>query len=154
MTLDIESRIQQLEDRHHILELRATYCFLVDDNKFGELVETCFTADAVCDFRSRQAPRQPLISTGRIEILAFYQDTVASTLSAMSHTVHNHRIHLDGEQGVGDCYFELTARDASSGVPMVGAGRYIDSYRRVGGVWQFARREADIFHIVPLATGW
>jgi hypothetical protein len=34
-------------------ELRATYCFLVDDEKFTELVNDHFTRDARCDFRFR-----------------------------------------------------------------------------------------------------
>lgn len=154
MPSNLESRIQLLEDREHIRELRATYCFLVDDGRFEELVETCFTADAVCDFRNRQGAQEPLVSIGSAQILAFFQNTVAKTLCEMSHTVHNHRIEVTGDHGTGDCYFELTARDASTGVPLVGAGRYIDSYRRIQGNWQFDLRNADIFHIVPLSTGW
>ena len=154
MTLNLESRIQLLEDREQIRELRATYCFLVDDGRFEELVETCFTQDAVCDFRYRQGLPEPLVSSGRAGILAFFRDMVAKTLSDMSHTVQNHRIQIVGEQGAGDCYFELTAMDAASGAAMTGAGRYIDCYRRVQGVWQISERNADIFHIVPLASGW
>lgn len=156
-TADLEARIKILEDREKIMELRANYCFLVDDGKFAELVETCFTKDASCDFRTRQEaaePQEPLISNGRTEILAFFQDVVAKTLRDMSHTLHNHRIDVQGDQASGDCYFELTARNASTGVPMIGTGRYLDRYRREAGVWQFEQRNADISHIVPLSEGW
>jgi ketosteroid isomerase-like protein len=154
MSLSLESRIQLLEDREQIRELRATYCFLVDDGRFEELVESCFTQDAVCDFRYRQGLAEPLVFSGRPGILVFYRDMVAKTLVDMSHTVQNHRIQVNGDQGTGDCYFELTARDASSGAAMTGAGRYLDCYQRVQGVWQIAERNADIFYIVPLASGW
>ena len=37
-----EDRLRALEDREAIRELQATYCFLVDDGRFDELVEFCF----------------------------------------------------------------------------------------------------------------
>ena len=42
----IEQRLRILEDREQIRELAPTYCFLVDDGRFAELVERCFTEDA------------------------------------------------------------------------------------------------------------
>ena len=50
MPEDLEARLRALEDREAIRELRATYCFLVDDGRFDELVDGCFTDDARCDF--------------------------------------------------------------------------------------------------------
>jgi ketosteroid isomerase-like protein len=152
--MDLEQRIQILEDREQLKELGATYCFLVDDDRYVELVNDYFTDDAGCDFRNRLANSEPLVSQGREQILLFFQDVVANTLKDMSHTLHNHRMVIDGDHAFGDCYFELTARDANSSTPMVGAGRYTDEYRRVGDRWQFSQRNADIFYIVPLDQGW
>ena len=152
--MDLEQRIQLLEDREKIKELRATYCFLVDDDQYAELVNDHFTLDAGCDFRSRMAGFDPMVSKGREQVLSFFQETVANLLKDMTHTTHNNRITIDGDRASGDCYFELTAREANSSSPMVGAGRYKDEYQRVGGIWQFSQRNADIFHIVPLNQGW
>lgn len=150
----IHNRLRILEDREMIKELTATYCFLVDDGCYDELVDRYVREDAVCDFRSRGGDLGPFVSKGREEVRAFFKDVVAATLRDMSHTVHNHRIIVDGDRASGECYFELTARDASSGVPIVGAGRYTDRYARVDGEWLFEERRADIFHMVPLANGW
>ena len=92
----LEQRLRALEDRNGIEELRATYCFLVDDGKFDELVERCFTDDARCDFRDARGAIAPLVSTGHTEIRAFFGQVVAALLGDMSHTVHNHRIVVDG----------------------------------------------------------
>lgn len=150
----LERRLQALEDRQRIEELAATYCFLVDDGKFGDLVERCFTDDARCDFRDAQGTIAALVSTGRTEILAFFGQVVASLLHDMRHTVHNHRIEIAGDTARGECYFELTATSARTSEAVVGAGRYLDRYRRIEGAWRFTERVAEIGHMAPLADGW
>jgi hypothetical protein len=155
MAENVRARLCALEDREAIRELRATYCFLVDDGRFDELVDHCFTEDARCDFRSSvEGGLEPILANGREEVRGFFTAVVASLLREMRHTVHNDRIALDGDRASGDCYFELTAIDAASGQPLVGAGRYIDEYRRVEAAWQFAERRAEIDFIAPLAEGW
>ncbi len=154
MDNSIERRLQRLEDRENIRELTATYCFLVDDGRYDDLVDLHFTDDAGCDFRTRSGDLEPFVSKGSEEVRAFFKGVVANMLRDMSHTVHNHRIVVEGDGASGECYFELTARDAASGAPIVGAGRYIDRYRRVENRWRFEQRNADIFHMVALAEGW
>lgn len=152
--MNLEQRIQLLEDKEMIKELRAAYCFLVDDGRYAELVNDNFTVNAGCDFRMRLGDMEPMISQGSDEVLTFFQDVVANILKDMCHTTHNHRISIDGEHASGDCYFELTAREPNSSMPMVGSGRYIDEYQKVHGKWLFSQRNADIFYIVPLNEGW
>jgi len=94
------------------------------------------------------------ISNGREEALSFFRNFVGLLLKDMSHTTHNHRIVVDGDHASGDCYFELTAREANPSVPMVGAGRYFDEFQRVDGERRTRQRKADIFCIAPLSPGW
>lgn len=148
------ARIRALEDREDIRELAATYCFLVDDGRFDELVERCFTDDACCDFRGADGGMPPSVSRGRAELRNFFAVAVPAALGDMAHTTHNHRIALDGDRAAGDCYFELTAIDRASGQAVVGAGRYLDRYRRIAGAWRFEARNARIFYLVPLKEGW
>jgi len=150
----IAARLQRLEDREAIRELQATYCFLVDDGRYEELVERWFTEDARCDFRDTRGVISPLVSSGRGEILAFFTGVVAVLLADMCHTVHNQRIVVDGDAASAECYFELTARHPATGDAVVGAGRYIDRLERAGGGWRFHERVAQIFHMAPLAEGW
>jgi len=150
----INRSLQHLEDREHIRELQATYCYLVDDMRFDELVDQWFTEDARCDFRDAKGAIAPLVSNGRAEIHAFFTQIVAALLHDMCHTVHNERIVVDGDVASGECYFELTATHPATGDAVVGAGRYVDGYRRVNGAWRCAERTAHIFHMAPLAEGW
>ena len=150
----LAKRLQLLEDRAQIEELRATYCFLVDDGRFDELVDEWFTEDAVCDFHAVRGGTLALLAQGRPEVRTFFAQLVAGTLQDMCHTMHNHRIVVDGDDAAGDCYFELTAKDAASAAAIVGAGRYVDRYRRVDGRWRFAQHNAEIFYMAPLAEGW
>jgi len=151
---DLVGRVQRLEDRAAICELQATYCFLVDDGRFDDLVDEWFTPDARCDFRDAKGTISPMVSTGHAEIRAFFTQVVASLLHDMCHTVHNQRILIEGDTASGECYFELTAGHPLTGDAVVGAGRYIDRYQRVDGRWRFAERTALIFHMAPLAEGW
>jgi ketosteroid isomerase-like protein len=150
----VKRRLDALEDREQIQELRASYCFLVDDGRFDELVDTCFTEDAECNFRSANGDVGPFVSKGSEEVRVFFGQVVASLLEDMSHTIHNHRIAIDGDRASGDCYFEVTARDPATGEAVVGAGRYLDRYRRVDERWRFEKREAVLFHMAPLTEGW
>ncbi len=152
--MTIEERIAALEDRDRIRELAATYCFLVDDGRFEELVERCFTEDALCDFRGTGGAMAPMVSRGREEVRNFFSVVVPGLLDRMVHTVHNHRIALAGDRATGDCYFELTAVERANGAEVVGSGRYIDGYRRVAGAWRFESRKAEIFYIAPFKEGW
>jgi ketosteroid isomerase-like protein len=147
-------RLEALEDREEIRELQATYCFLVDDRRFDELVDECFTDDARCDFRDTKGKVGPLVSVGQQEIRAFFKDIVGSLLDEMCHTVHNERIVVDGDVASAECYFELTALHPPTGDGVVGTGRYIDRYRRVNGKWRFAERNARILYMAPFAEGW
>jgi ketosteroid isomerase-like protein len=154
MSDSVEARLRRLEDREAIRELRANYCFLVDDGRFDELVEQRFAEDAACHFRAADGSRDVFQGRGRAELLPFFAGMVAGLLSRMSHTVHNHRISLDGDEASGDCYFELTATEKATGEDVVGAGRYVDRYRRVEGRWLFSERRADLFYIASRARGW
>ena len=149
-----EERLRALEDREAIRELQATYCFLVDDGRFDELVDRHFTSDARCDFRLIESGLEPMVAEGSEQIRAFLKNIVAGLLCDMSHTVHNQRINLDGERASAESYFELTAKEAASGQAVVGGGRYIDRYRRLEDAWRFEERRAEIQHMSPLREGW
>jgi len=151
---ETQTRLQALEDRERLRELQATYCFLVDDRRFDELVDEHFTEDARCDFRDTKGRVGPLVSCGREEIRVFFTNVVGTLLEDMCHTVHNERIVLAGNSASAECYFELTAIHPATGDGVVGAGRYVDRYRRVDGRWRFAERNARILYMAPLAEGW
>ena len=154
MTQHLEDRLQVLEDREAIRELQATYCFLVDDGRFDELVDRPFAKDARCDFRLVESEMDPMVAEGHEPIRFLFTQGVAALLSDMSHTTHNHRIAVEGDHASGKSYFELTAIDATTGEAVMGGGRYIDRYRRQGDAWVFAERRVEIRYMSPLREGW
>jgi hypothetical protein len=149
-----QNRLRELEDREAIRELQATYCFLVDDGRFDDLVDRCFAQDARCDFRLIGSGLDPMVAEGREEIRTFFRGVVAGLLREMSHTVHNQRLTIEGDRASAESYFELTALDAASGEAILGGGRYFDRFRRLADTWQFEERRAEIHHLSPLREGW
>ena len=154
MTRHPEDRLQLLEDREAIRELQATYCFLVDDGRFDELVDHHFARNSRCDFRLVGSDVDPMLAEGHEPIRVFFKQLVGALLRDMSHTTHNQRIVVEGDSASGESYFELTAIDATTGEAVVGGGRYIDRYRRQGDTWVFEERRAEIRHMAPLREGW
>ena len=155
MEENLARRLRMVEDRQQIEELRATYCFLVDDGRFDELVDSCFTEDASCDFRAvRGGGALAVVAKGRDELRKFFSQLVPSMLHDMCHMIHNHRIAIDADRASGDCYFEVTGKSPATGEAIIGAGRYIDRYRRVDNRWRIEQRNAEIFYLAPLADGW
>ena len=154
MAKTADTRLQDLEDREAIRELQASYCFLVDDGRFDELVDQHFAKDGRCDFRLVPSDLDPLVAEGHEQIRAFFKGVVAVLLRDMSHTVHNQRITIEGDRAAAESYFELTATDAATGEAAMGGGRYIDRYRRLDGAWRFEERRAEIRYLSPLREGW
>ncbi len=154
MAPTLEDRIKLIEDREQIRELAATYCFLIDDGRFDELVDRCFTADASCDYRGMRGGLAPIVARGSADIRNFLTAVLPGLLSEMVHTIHNHRITIEGERATGNLYFRMTAVDCATGDDVVAAGRYFDRYRQAGGRWRIETRNARIFFISPLNKGW
>jgi ketosteroid isomerase-like protein len=154
MAKTVEDRLREIEAREAIRELQATYCFLVDDGRFDELVARCFAEDARCDFRLPGSGLDPLVAEGSQEIRSFFEATVAGLLREMSHTTHNQRLAIEGDRASAESYFELTAIDAASGEAVMGGGRYFDRFRRLAEGWQFEERRAEIRYLSPLPAGW
>jgi len=79
MTQHPEDRLQVLEDREAIRELQATYCFLVDDGRFDELVDHHFGKDARCDFHLMRSEVEPMVAEGHEPIRFLFTQAAAAT---------------------------------------------------------------------------
>ncbi|MBI3302700.1 MAG: nuclear transport factor 2 family protein [Deltaproteobacteria bacterium] len=143
MTQDLETRIARIEDRIAISELRAHYCFLIDQGRGREAVDL-FTEDG--EFHGLDSCR------GREELLRFFGETIPQTLPAMWHLVHNEIIHIDGNSATGQCYFEMPC--VLKGESYVCAGHYDDVLVKQEGKWKFKSRKVTFYYLVPLKEGW
>jgi hypothetical protein len=142
--MSLEQRVQRLEDRAAIAELRAAYCYRIDDGDWEGWLDL-FSPDATVDFG--------LLGTykGREELQAFTDRDDASLFSA--HMAHNPVLEVDGDEANGKWYFEvpLVFADGEAGWAQ---GRYRERYRRIEREWKFARLKARFDYSVSYEEGW
>jgi ketosteroid isomerase-like protein len=143
---DLRRRLQRLEDIEAIKQLKASYCYLIDDGEIDRLMER-FTSDAVWDggpmgrFEGREAIRE-------------FLKALPSQLSFALHWVLNPRIEIDGDAARGTWYLVEPCTAARGERAIWGAGRYEERYERVDGEWRF--REVRLIPIfwTPYEEGW
>ena len=130
---ELARRIDRLESREEIRALLVRYGLAVDDRDYDAL-GSLFTTDAVL----RQA-------SGAVKgegpgVLQYFVDHLPE-LGPTNHFVHGEVVEFDDVDpdlatGVVTAHAEVLRQ----GVPMVTAMRYLDTFRRVEGVWRFAER--------------
>ena len=136
-----EERIARLEAIADIKELTAKYCWHVARGEGAAIVDL-FTDDGCLDGTDAGMSR----IEGRAALEEFYQ-AVNSPLAAIPF-IHNHIIDVDGDNATGPC--ALDARFTRRAGVTVAAGYYLDTYRRVDGVWKFVERKLFFQQQVPL----
>lgn len=131
----ILQRLQFLEDKQAICELKADYCAACDDDHNPDTVVTLFAKDSVWD--------APGIATchGHDELHAFF--TTMGPPSGMrnsAHMVMNPRIKIDGDRAWGHWRFLMmwTGKATDGGLQFMRIiGNYEDEFIRVDGRWFF-----------------
>jgi hypothetical protein len=133
---DIESIVRELADREEIRELTARYAFLVA-NKLS--AAELFASDG--GFIFRKPDGEVGVARGREALDATFEDI----LRAPNHnlpTVHNHLLHIRGDEATGVCWIELHAH--KDGEDWRGSGYYEDVFRREEGRWKFVLRDSTL----------
>ena len=153
-TTNLETRIKRLEDIEEIRTLKATYCDLCDAG-IGEVANqealvALFTDDASVDFGMGEGST----FQGHEGLLFFFGQVVANSVSFCQHFVHNSVIDVDGDRATGRWYFEAPTTNSATGKAQWMAGRYIEAYRRVDGVWKFSSIATKWSYVAPYDEGW
>ncbi len=147
----ILERLQFLEDKQEICELKAAYCAACDDDHNPDTVITLFTEDGVWD-----APGIATCKTPQ-ELYAFFSGMgTPMGMRNSAHMVMNPRITIDGDQATGRWRFLMMW----TGLPADGPaqytriiGNYEDAFVRQDGRWLFKSlralvEESDAYAIV------
>jgi len=138
-------RLQVLEDREAIRELKARYCDICDDGHNAARIAEIFAEDGVWEserlgrFVGREAIRAQFVRFGRD--IAFSQ-----------HMVTNPVITVDGDTATGRWYF-LSPMEFR-GAPRWTFVRYDDQYVRVDGNWLFQHLHVSLRLDAPHEGGW
>ena len=142
MTETLEARIQRIEDRSAISELRARYCHLLDDQDWDKFI-ALFTEDGAFSGLETVQGHGPL--------RAFFERFAAGTPDFW-HFCTNETIAIDGDTATGRVTLEYLS--ATDGVSHVSAGHYDDVMRKTGGQWRFVSRRITFYYLSPLSQGW
>jgi len=138
-TVDLEQRIQVLEDIEAIRKLKAAYCAACDDDHNGDAVAALFVPDGTWG----AAGNVPESGQNAIRDFMFgVRDRGQMKRSA--HQVFNPVIEVDGDTATGQWRFLMmyTAIDEQSFVRIIGT--YDESYVRTGQGWKFRSLEVTI----------
>ena len=134
---DIEKRLDALESRDAIKELRSRYAwFAMRGDAAG--VASLFTGD--CVFDGPDGPGHRTVINGRKNLEDFLAPRIGN-VGAVLPLIHNHLTQVDADTGTGSCVMET---------PMApGFGHlvceYIEKLKRVDGKWYFAERKMYLY---------
>jgi hypothetical protein len=140
--------LQRLAITDEIKGLKARYCRFLD-TKDWEGLTALFCEDAVLDVE-QDTGNSPM--TGPAVIIAQIRDAVIN--AATAHQVHAPEIAITSEiaaQGIWAMQDRVVWQPDTSPIPgiasITGYGQYHETYRKTGGVWQFASLRLTRFHV-------
>ena len=139
-------QLQELADIEAIKQLKALYCYSIDDRDLDPLMVR-FTDDAV--WEGGPAGRYE----GRDAIGQYLQD-LPQILSFALHWVVNPLITVAGDEARARWYLIEPCTGARSGRALWGAGHYDDRMVREDGVWKFREIVLKQIFWAPFDKGW
>ena len=154
---ELEAKVQELNDREAIRDLRYRYHEYVNEGKFADIARL-FTEDGVLDFGHLGKAK------GKAELNAFFGNLPADRspqtggpatprgISFVKQFIHNHIIQVQGDRGTGFAYLE--AKPIYKGESFLVAARYDDEYVKQNGQWKFTKMSLTPYFMVPLREGW
>lgn len=152
----ILERLQFLEDKQEICDLKAAYCAACDDDHNPDTVITLFEEDSVWD--------APGIATcnGHKELHAFFSTMgTPSGMRNSAHMVMNPRITIEGDRATGKWRFLMmwTGQPGDESLQYMRIiGNYEDEFVKRDGRWLFKSlralvEESDAYPTEPSKMG-
>jgi hypothetical protein len=141
----LEARVQELQDRNEIQELRFRYHIAVNEKK-PEMIPELFAEAGGIDFAHLGKAQ------GKAQVATFYQQALSDLVPFVKQFIHNHVITLNGDTGTGVSYLE--AKPIFNGESFLVAARFDDEYVRENGRWKFSKMTLLPYFMVPLKEGW
>ncbi len=113
------------------------------------LLAGLFTADATDDHG---------MFTGSATDFVAWVMPVLATMKRTQHVIGQVLVELNGDHAAGEAYFiaHHTIAGPDGDIFMIAAGRYLDRFERVGGIWKIAHRHAvyDWNTSAPSTDSW
>lgn len=120
-------RLRRLEARERLKELRAKYCYCVDEQDWEPFFDL-FVPEPTLDFGGMG------VYEGQEGLERFATEFVEAQIERSVHVLSNPILEIDGDEATGRWYVEspLTFVDGNGAWRQ---GWYRDRYRRVDGTW-------------------
>ena len=149
---ELESKVEELNDREALRNLRYRYHESVNEGKLENIAEL-FTEDGELEFG-------PLgHAKGKAKIAEFFRHLGPGAtpgrgphFSFVKQYIHNHVVEIHGDRATGFSYLE--AKPIINGEATLVAARYDDDYVKRNGEWRFTRMGLTLHFMVPLREGW
>jgi ketosteroid isomerase-like protein len=143
----VEERLQRLEDREAIRELKIAYAKACDGYDIDQVV-SLMTDDVVWDGGERFGRHE-----GKAAVRAFLSETWKQLTWALHYmTGESITIAPSGTEATGSWYLWEPCTMSDRAIWL--AGRYDDEYRKVDGRWYFSRVTLRVDMSTPFEAGW
>ncbi len=145
---DLEFRIKALEDRKEIEDLKARYCYFIDNHDWSK-VGNLFAEDGTIDCGPFGK------ASGREAVRTFFTENIGNSFSFFMHMVHNPMIEIRGNDASGTWYWTEPSTYKSDSLARWIGGRYDEQYVREGkGRWKFKSVVLNLKINTPFDKGW
>lgn len=137
----------EIADQFALQQLAQAYCHAIDRRDFA-LLRSLYHDDAIDDHGA--------MFCGGPDAYVAWLPSMLANWAATVHSITNMLFLVDGDAAEGELQTLAYHRTAAAPVrEIVAGGRYLDQYRKRGGVWRFWRRSLvlDWFEDRPLLRG-
>lgn len=141
----LEAKVQELQDRNEIQNLRFSYHIAVNEKK-PEMIPDLFAETGEIDFAHLGKAQ------GKAKVAEFYRQALSDLVPFVKQFIHNHVITITGNTGTGISYLE--AKPIFNGESFLVAAKFDDEYVRENGTWKFRKMTLVPYFMVPLREGW
>jgi hypothetical protein len=152
---DLETRIQRLEDKEAIRDLKMAYAKLCDEGYDAEGIVALFAENTDVEWVSDVFGTHE----GRDGIHRWF-DNVDEEIRWALHLMINPVIDVapDGQSAKGSFYLlelaTMSAPDGGDPDAVIMTGKYQDDFVKEGGTWRFKRIEVNFEQVSNLDQGW
>ncbi len=130
--MDLEQRIQRLEDIEAIRYLQAKYQRSLDARDFNSIAE-CFSDDVVSAYGNGQ-----MSFNGKDQVIGFLMQSMSVEMPS-AHMIHGGEIDVNGDTATGKWYLQDFLIVKGHGINIHGAAIYENTYKKIDGVWKIVK---------------
>jgi hypothetical protein len=155
VSVDIEARVQRLEDIQAIHGLKMEYAKLCDEGYDADGIVALFAENEDVEWVSDVFGTHK----GRAGIHTWF-DNVDEEIRWALHLMINPAIEVaeDGQRATGSFYLlelaTMSSPDSDEPDPVIMTGKYRDEFVKENGSWRFRRIEVNFEQVSNLDQGW